>query len=82
MGSTLLGQRPLAFIHDEVLFEFDDDEQVTERAHEAARIMIAAMKLVMPDMNVTAKPALMRRWSKDAEPVYDDRGRLQVWTPK
>jgi hypothetical protein len=80
MQSILLGQRVLAFVHDELLFEFEGSaEEIHAMAHEAARIMVEAMKLVLPDMNVTAKPALMRVWNKEAETVYDERGVLSIW---
>jgi DNA polymerase I-like protein with 3'-5' exonuclease and polymerase domains len=69
--------RPVAFIHDEFLVEVP-----AGWAHEAA----AAVKMIMedagrawcPDVPVRAEPALMRAWSKSAEPVYRD-GRLTPW---
>lgn len=81
--SILLGQRVLAFVHDELLLELAGTAQeIHEAAYEAARIMVEAMKVVLPDMNISAKPALMEKWSKDAETVLDAQGILTVWRPK
>jgi len=77
--SILYGCRVVAFIHDEWLIEIPEDEFMHERAHEAAMIVVACMKLVAPDIKVSATPLLMRRWDKDAEPVHDEDGRLTVW---
>lgn len=77
-NKILYGQRPVAFIHDEILFEMDDDAYLSERAHEAARVMISAMQSRMPDVQIRAKPAAMYRWDKEAEPTYVD-GCLVAW---
>ena len=74
-----LGSMPVVFLHDEILFELPE-EDAHERAEEAARLMREAMEIITPDVRVTAVPALMKRWHKDAEPVYED-GRLVPWTP-
>lgn len=81
LDSVLLNQRVLAFIHDELLFEFTGTQQeIHDAANEAARLMVEAMSVVLPDVKIGAKPALMWRWNKDAEPVYTD-GLLDVWEP-
>jgi hypothetical protein len=72
--------RPVVFVHDEIISEVR--EQV---AHECAvrqsAVMVAAMKEYVPDVKITAEPALMRRWYKGAEAVYAN-GRLVPWEPK
>jgi DNA polymerase-1 len=79
-SSPLFGSRIVNFIHDEFLFEVPID-----RAHEAAwaanEIMEAAGRRWMPDCPPRSVPALMERWYKDAEDVYEN-GRLTVWRPK
>lgn len=80
-GSILYGQRPLAFVHDEILLELDYDHLTHDRAMEAARLMIDAMCQVMPDMHIGAEPALMFRWNKDAKPCYGPDKRLVPWFP-
>jgi len=76
--SWLYGSRPVNFVHDEIVLE--TPELV---AHEAAKeletLMVEQMARYTPDIPVAATAALMRHWSKDAEPVYDEDGRLTVW---
>lgn len=78
--SPLYGSRVVNFPHDESLLELPED-----RAHEAAirvgQIMVEGLQYYCPDVPITATPALMRRWYKDAEPVTKD-GKLIPWEPK
>lgn len=78
---ALLGCRPCLFLHDEIIAEIPVDRQ-HEAGHEMADIMRLCLQAHTPDVLVGAKPALMDRWYKDADPVYDDRGRLVLWQPK
>jgi hypothetical protein len=72
------GGVPAAFIHDENLASFPDDELLTERSLLMSALMVRAMEVSMPDVRIAAEPALMRRWTKAAEPEWvDDRGREQ-----
>lgn len=41
--------------------------------------MLKAGKMILPDMRMAAEPAMMRRWSKAAEAVYDESGTLICW---
>lgn len=79
-GSPLFGSRPIAFIHDEIFSELR-----REHAHEAAlrksEIMVRAMKIYCPDVNIKAPPALAEYWYKGMEPVYDAQKRLVPWQP-
>lgn len=72
--------RPVAFLHDEVVAEIRE-----EVAHECAlrqvEVMVSVMQRGIPDVLITAEPALMRRWYKGAKTVYVD-GRLVPWEPK
>lgn len=72
---------PVAFIHDEVLSEVLEDLYVHEVATEKVRLMVEGGQRIVPDVKLAASPSLMRRWRKDAEPVYKD-GRLAVWEPE
>lgn len=74
--------RPLAFIHDETLGEVRDDANAHDRVMEVGRIMVEAMSRITPKVKPRFGAALMRRWNKDAEAVYDANGRLTVWEPK
>lgn len=68
--SPLYGVRCWAFIHDEFLFE-GPEETAHIWAPEASRLMVAAMRKYTPDVSISAEPALMTRWFKGAEPVYE-----------
>jgi DNA polymerase I-like protein with 3'-5' exonuclease and polymerase domains len=74
----LLGVRMWAFIHDEFLFEGDEDTAHLW-APQASAIMVGEMRKYTPDVAQAAPPALMRRWLKKAEPVYNDSGDLVPW---
>lgn len=73
---------PLNFIHDENLFEIRDDEHLTERVDILKGIMVKWMRAVTPDVRAAAEAAVMRRWYKQAEPVYDENNNLIPWEPK
>ena len=81
MGSPLLGTHVLNQIHDEIIGEWPDDELSSVRAHELSEIMVESMEQVVSDVKITAEPALMRRWDKRAEAVYDGDV-LVPWEPK
>lgn len=74
----LQGWKVWNFVHDEYILEGPEND-----AHRAAevvqRIMVDEAQKWIPDIPVQAEPALMRRWSKKAEPVYDDNGKLIPW---
>jgi DNA polymerase I-like protein with 3'-5' exonuclease and polymerase domains len=75
--------KPIFFIHDEIVGEIrDDGADITHARLMAMRdIMIASMRIITPDVKVDAKPCLMRRWNKAAEPVLDVNGKLTIWEP-
>lgn len=80
--SPLFGCRIVNFVHDEFIFEVPEDPH---RAHAAAmaanEIMEAAGRRWMPQVPPKSEPALMRRWYKGAEAVYED-GLLRPWEPR
>lgn len=75
------GSRIVIFVHDESFSELD-----AEGAHEQAMairdVQVACLQKWLPDIPVTAAPALMHRWEKKADPVYNEAGRLIPWVPK
>jgi DNA polymerase-1 len=74
------GVFPVAFMHDEILSEVPIETQ-HDSAYWLADTMIGALSALCPDVPITAKPALMLAWSKDAEPTFDAQGRLVPWVP-
>lgn len=77
-GSTLYGVRPIAFIHDEILAEVDE-ELAHEQAFELAKVMVDEGNKLLPDVPVKCVPALSQYWCKEAEAVFDRNGRLQPY---
>lgn len=88
MGSILSDERygpPVrlwGFIHDEEVGMVWDNEHAHDRVMEVARIMADGMRIITPDVKVSTTACLMRRWNKDAVPVYDANNRLVPWEPK
>lgn len=80
--SPLFGCFPLAWIHDEVLMEIPDDGFSHERACAVSEIMVNCMSQITPDVKVRCEAKLMRRWYKQAQPVFDQAGRLVPWEPQ
>jgi len=79
-ASPLWGTRVLSCVHDELVATMP-----AERAHEAAvrlaQVQVEAGRLFVPDVAeaLRAVPALMSRWWKGAEDIYDADGRLVPW---
>lgn len=74
--SPLFGCRPSFFIHDEIGIEIPYDEFGSVRAAAAAQrlsdVMISEMKKWIPDIPISCKPVMCRRWFKGAEQVHVD----------
>lgn len=80
-NSPLYGTKVHAFIHDEVFGAIPRDQWMHERCQEICRIMSAAIGSIFTGAVIRTEPALMERWDKAAEPVYDKAGRLTIWQP-
>lgn len=81
-SSDFYGCRPVVFLHDEFIAEVPDHpERAHFAAHRMARIMVEEAQKWIPDVAIRAEPALMRRWYKNAEAVYDANGLLIPWEP-
>lgn len=80
-SSVLFGSRVVGFLYDELIAEVP-----VGLAHEAAfrlrDLMVLGMQAWTPDIPATATPALMDRWHKNAEAVYDRDGKLIPWRPE
>lgn len=81
MMSPLWGTRPVLFLHDEILAEVPEDKATTA-SERLCKVMIDAAQPYCPDVPITAAPALMRHWYKEADEVRDERGQLLPWEPK
>jgi DNA polymerase-1 len=71
--SPLAGTRPVFFLHDEIGIEIPLRWWGYERSAAAAdrlgELMVRCMEQWIPDVPITAKPIMVRRWFKGAEPV-------------
>lgn len=79
--SPLFGCRVVNFVHDEFIVEAPE-ASAAEAAEELSRLMVTGAAKWVPDVRLEAEPCLMRLWSKDAQTLRDDGGRLVVWEPK
>jgi hypothetical protein len=79
--SALFGSRSWLLLHDELLIEIPE-VRLHDAAMLASKIMCDTMFEHTKTIYPKAEPAAMRRWYKEAEPVYDERGRLIPWEPK
>lgn len=74
--SPLYGCRPLAFVHDEWVYEIPLD-RLHEAAYHMAKVQQQAAQAYCPDVKITCSPAAFFRWSKAAgDPMHDKHGRL------
>ena len=55
----------LAFIHDELLLEIKDDENLENNVEKMSYIMIDAMKEILPDVRVSVEADVGPIWKKD-----------------
>lgn len=72
--------RVVVFVHDENMSEIRESV-AHECAFRKAEIMVNAMQSFVPDVRITAVPALARRWFKGMDIVFDRHGRLKPWWP-
>lgn len=77
-SSDLYGSRPVVFVHDEIVAEHPT-EHAGPAAQRLAALMVDVMQEWTPDVPQQVEPALMTCWDKEAEPVFDDEGRLIPW---
>jgi DNA polymerase I-like protein with 3'-5' exonuclease and polymerase domains len=73
------GYRVVAFVHDEFVIELNKIDYVDQAVEEIPQICSESMQPFVPGIPVSCEFALTRCWSKQAEAVWDEAGRLQVW---
>jgi DNA polymerase I-like protein with 3'-5' exonuclease and polymerase domains len=80
-AGPLSGSYPYSFIHDQIIIESPIDK-AAHAGDALSELMVREMAKWVPDVKIGASPVLMDRWYKGAKTVRNDRGELQVWTPK
>jgi len=78
----LYGCYPINFIHDEILWECPEDEDIDQRIAYVDSIMVESMRKITPDVEARTESAVMRRWYKEAELVTNDNGIIIPWEPE
>ena len=58
------GYKIVNFIHDEIICEVPEDENLPARVAEIERLMIEGMQKVVPGANVRGEPEVRRSFSK------------------
>lgn len=70
---------PLMLVHDEFICEIPLKTK-HESAYAVSKIMTDAVYEMLPDIKVVkAEPCLMNRWEKEAKPIFDKNGKLDIW---
>jgi hypothetical protein len=69
-ASPLLGSRVVGFFHDETFMEHEESV-ASDAGKRQAALMVEGLREFVPDVHVACDPALMRRWTKGAEPAWD-----------
>ncbi len=80
--SALFNSRLVAFVHDEFIVETAEGESAHDAAFELARLMCEGANVYLKDVPIPIakmKPLLMRRWSKKAKQVFNEKGKLTPW---
>lgn len=77
--SPLFGTRTVAFVHDEIIAEAKEDEKLHEATMELGNVMLQGANHFLKHAPARISPQAMDCWSKDAKPMFDERGRIKVW---
>jgi hypothetical protein len=82
-SSPLYGSKFAAMIHDEVGLSIPESDHTHEAVLEQHKLMVLGMQQYVTRVKVkTGKPAIAKRWYKEAATVFDKHGRLTCWEPK
>jgi DNA polymerase I-like protein with 3'-5' exonuclease and polymerase domains len=80
-GEHLYDTHVVNFLHDELFFELPEN-RATECATALCDLMLNVKRKWLPLVPSGAEPAIMKRWYKDAEPVWSpDGSHLLCWEP-
>lgn len=84
--SPLFNARSVAMVHDEYIAEVDEAPtpvgDIHDAAMELAALMVEGANKYLRDVMIPIEkmePLAMRRWSKKAEPILNEEGRVIPW---
>ena len=69
--SPFFGSRPVVFVHDEIIAEVPEGK-LHEASFRLSQIMVEAMSTLIRRVKISATPAAMRRWTKEATDKYEN----------
>ena len=75
------GYRTVAFVHDEFVVELPVDADFESECKLVDEILCRAMERLTDKVPIETEYAIASCWSKAAELIRDDNGRIQVWRP-
>jgi len=75
------GYRLVNFLHDEVIIEVPEGDDLRQHAETIRRLMIEGMREVVPNVQIDVDYAAAARWYKSAKKRHDTEGRLLLWKP-
>ena len=76
------GYRTVNFVHDEMLVEVPESDDLKTHAERIRELMIEGMREVVPDVRVDVEYAAAHRWHKKAKAVFHpETGALMPWEP-
>tara|TARA_R110002049_G_scaffold305056_1_gene500969 strand:- start:2705 stop:5173 length:2469 start_codon:yes stop_codon:yes gene_type:complete len=78
-GLYIRGFRCVAFVHDEVVIELPIDAEHTQQAREIDKILCESMATLTGTIPIACEYSLADRWYKQAEAVFSEEGKLQLW---
>jgi hypothetical protein len=75
------GYRLVNFLHDEVIVEVPEGDDLRHHAETIRQLMVEGMREVVPDVSIEVEYAAAARWYKSAHERSDAEGRLLLWEP-
>jgi hypothetical protein len=75
------GYRVVAHIHDEFVVELPEDSDLNLAAQRVDGICCDSMQQLTGTVPIECEYTVASCWSKRAELLYDDGGKIQIWKP-
>lgn len=76
------GYKTVAFVHDEFVLELPESGDLDLAAQRVNKICCDSMQQLTGTVPIECEYAVATCWSKRAELLYDDAGKIRVWKPE